>query len=271
MAGEAKTNAFMLASATVMIGPVASLYSLNPAIHSIGLVKNFSITASPAWTTLSQGVKNEEVYSVMTGNPVQATMEVFEFTGKNMSYGLGLDGSTLSAITTSDVTTTAVVGDGIVATFVMAALTDNSAGYPTGGYLYVQGAGGTDVVYIGKIVSATYAAGPHTTTVVVAAPVPTGMTFAIGSKISAVNRIDVGSTASQPYFSAKIVAILPENNEPLTILLPKIRIAKGFTVAFQSGTFGNLPYEFKAMDVVPSDPFYADFVGRGPGAMFGRM
>jgi hypothetical protein len=268
MAGEAKTNAFMLASATVMIGPQADLRKLNPAAHSIGLVKNFTISATPAYTDLMQGVKQELVYSLMTANPVQATMEAFEFTGKNLSYALGLDGSALAPITVTDVTNTQIVGDGTIAAVVLTALTDTSAGYPVGANVYIQELGGSDIVHLSKVTATVYSSISHTTTLTLATPIPVGVTFDIGSKVSVVNRINVGSTASQPFFSAKVVGILPEQNQPIIIELPKIRIIKGFSLAFTSGAFGNMPLEFKPHDLVPSDTFYAEFVGKGPVAVY---
>ena len=56
MAGEAKTDSFMLGAATVMIGAMADLYDLNPTDHSIGLVKNFS--------TLGTALKNLSIIAL---------------------------------------------------------------------------------------------------------------------------------------------------------------------------------------------------------------
>ena len=74
MAGLAKTDAFMLGDATVMIGAMADLLTLNTVEHSIGLVKEFMVKSEPGYTELTQGVKNTVVASVMTSNKVSATM-----------------------------------------------------------------------------------------------------------------------------------------------------------------------------------------------------
>ena len=77
MAGEAKTNAFMLGTATVMLGAQADLFDLNPTEHSIGLVKNFNLQVDQTYTELTQGVQNQIVFSVRTGNKVMNTMEAY--------------------------------------------------------------------------------------------------------------------------------------------------------------------------------------------------
>lgn len=242
-----------------MIGPQADLFSLNPAEHSIGLVKNFQITSEPNYLELTQGVKNNIVYSVMTSNPVKATMEVYEYTSKNLSYGLGLDGSSLQAKTAATLKT-AITGDGIIDDVVINAATDNSAQFPAGSYITLQ-KGGTDVVHVSRVVSATYAAGTSDTTIVIEHPIPTGMNFGAGDKVTSNNVVDVGSKAEQPYLSAKIIGILPDGNKPFAILMPKLRISRGFTLAFQTDNFGNLPFEFTPYELVATDPFYGDFDG----------
>jgi hypothetical protein len=269
MAGEAKTNAFLLATATVMLGTQDELWDLNPAAHSIGLVKNFSIQTTPKFTDLTQGVTNTVVYTVLTDNPVQATMEAYEYTAKNLSYGLGLDGSALAPITTTDVLKTAIVGDGSTThTVAIAAVADISAQYAVGSYVMIQGVGGTDLVFVAKILTSVFAT--DTQTLTLSQDIPTGVTFAAGAKVSVTHRIDVGTKVAQPFFSAKVVGILPENNEPCVILIPKLRVIKGFTLAF-SGQFGNLPFEFQPLELVTSDANYAEFANRGPVAIMSRQ
>lgn len=268
MAGEAKTNAFNLATATVMIGPQTDLLKLNVAEHSIGLVKNFQIQADPSYVELTQGVKNTIVYSVLNNNPVKCTMEVYEYTSKNLAYGLGLDGSGLAAITTTHVTDTDVVGDDTVKAFTISG-PDASADFVAGDWMVVQEVGGTDEVFVSKVVSAAFAT--NVTTVTVRDAVPTGMTLHAGALISKVNRVDIGSKADQPFLAAKISVVLPQDNEPLIVLIPKLRITKGFTAAFHTDQFGNLPYEFTPYELVNSDPNFADFGGKGVAAIFDRF
>ena len=272
MAGEAKTSAFMLSEATVMIGPQTDLFKLNPTNNSIGLVKNFNIMAEPTYTDLSQGTRNHLVYSVLTDNKVKATMEVFEYTGTNLAYGLGLDGSSISTITSTLVTSTLITGDGTIASVVVTAATDVHTSYPAGAWVYLLNQN-TDQLHLTRVATggATYSTG--TLTVPLVDPVPVGLTFPVGASFSLINQVPVGQKINQPFFSSKIVGIMP-NGEPLVVLIPKIRIIKGFSVMFANGgqnQYGNLPFEFQPYELVTTDPNYALYAGKGFASVLTRQ
>ncbi len=91
MQGAAKTDNFMLGSATVMLGPQADLFNLTEE-HSIGLVKNVTAKTTPGFVSLTQGVQNSLVYSVMNSNEVGLMAEMYEYTPRNIAYSLSLDG-----------------------------------------------------------------------------------------------------------------------------------------------------------------------------------
>lgn len=265
MAGEAKTNAFLLSTATVMIGPTADLFKLHPASHSIGLVKNFQMIAEPSYTELTQGVKNNIVFSTLTSNPVRCSMEAYEFTAKNLAYGLGLDGSSLDLVAAPLLTNASIAA--AATTALLADAGDTSEDFTAGTWVMIQEAG-SDRVHVAKLSgNATHATGVTTLTFT-GFPTPADVTFAAGSKVFRVNRIDVGSKAEQPFLGAKIIGILPEGNKPIAILIPKIRITKGFALAFQSDQYGNLPFEFTPYELVSTDTFYSEFVDKGVAAVF---
>lgn len=269
MAGEAKTNAFLLSTASVMIGPQSALWNLNETAHGIGLVKNFMIDASPTYTELTQGIKNNIVFSVLTNNPIKATMEVFEFTSKNLAYGLGLDGSALAAISTTDTLNASCSAASVTA--VMHTMTDNSAAYPVGAWVALQPAIGNALVHTTKITAAVYDGSGHTLTLTLRDAVPAGVNYVSGDKVSVFNRINVGSKADQPFLSAKIVGIMPDGNQAVVVMIPKLRVVKGFTLAFHSDAFQNLPFEFTPYELVSTDANYADFADLGPAAVFSRQ
>lgn len=247
MAGEAKTTEFMLGTATVMIGAQADLMDLTPAGHSIGLVKNVTITAEPTYTELTQGVKNSIVYSVMTQNAVRASMEVYEYTAKNLNYALGLDGSgyTPSAVasTTAGVTTTSAtsitvdVGDGAL--------------FSVGDWIMIPLS--EDNIIVRKITSIAIDA----LTFVGA----TTQEIPAGTVVKVSKTVDVGSKDNQPFMACKIVGVTAEG-EPITILFPKVRIVNGFNLAFTTDDFGNMPFEMTIYDLASTDAFYADFANR---------
>lgn len=273
MAGEALTNAFTLGSATVMIGPPSMLYDLTTA-NSIGLVKNFTISTTPTFLDLTQGAKGQIVYTSMTSNPAKASMEVFEYTAANLAYGLGLDGSTLAAAGASYPTTAVLTGSATpVTTATFTSATDVTALFPIGTWVSIQGAL-TDSVHYAKLTATTTVTGTapnmiHTITFT-GQGLKLNNNFPLGSKVTLVNRLDIGSTVDQPYHAAKIVAVLPDGSKPMGILIPKMRITKGFTAAFSDSNYGNMPFEFEPLAPVTTDPFYADFLGKGVASLMAQ-
>lgn len=256
MAGEAKTTNFMLGTASVLIGPMASAWNLTPSSHAIGLVKNFTITAEPSYTELRQGVKNSLAYSTMTGNTVKASMEVYEYTGANLSYALGLDGSGVAAQTVSNFTSAAsTTSNSTVFTFATAA---EANAFTVGDYVIIQN-GTDDQAWVRKISAKNTASAPYTVTVSTA--LPNTSAFPIGTNVRKVSAIDIGSKADQPFFSAQIIGKLADGSE-VRLILPKIRITNGFTMGFVTDNYGNLPFEFTLYDLVSSDALYNDFNGR---------
>jgi hypothetical protein len=75
--------------------------------------------------------------------------------------------------------------------------------------------------------------------------------------------VDVGSPAEQPFFAAKVLAVMPEANKPVALMFPKIRITRGFSMSFTTENFANLPYQFTPFDLLPQDPFYSTFRDKG--------
>jgi hypothetical protein len=247
MAGEALTNKFMLGSATVMIGPQADLMDLNPADHSLGLVKNFSVSGQPQFTDLRQGVKNQLVASVLTENTVRASMEVYEYTGRNLGYALTLDGADYPAPTVTSLVDTATTGSGAV----VDVTAGDGANFTAGDYILLDG--GADLVAVRKIASIA--------TDALTVDIDINSVFLAGAAVSVVNSLDVGSVAEPDYFSMQVVG-RAANNDPIVLLLPKVRITGGFTLAFGTDNFGNLPFEVTLFDKVSTDPLYADWADR---------
>lgn len=245
MAGEAKTSAFMLGTATVMLGAAADLFDLNPAANSIGLVKNFRVTAEPAYTDLTQGVKNSIVYSVMTGNTVRASMEAYEYTGANLAYALGLEGASFTAQTVNTTLAAPTIADAVALTVA------DETGFAADDYVLIQD-GNDDVVFPRKILST--AAG----TITVTQGIP--IILSAGATVKKANLIKVGSKEDQPFLAAKIVGTIADGTE-VALLCPKIRITNGFSLGFTTDNFDNMPLEFTFYDQVTTDPYYAEFAG----------
>lgn len=266
MAGEAKTSAFVLSQATVMIGATDKVFELTPAENSIGLVKNFTVTSEPTYTDLTQGVKNNIVYSVMTNNPVRATMEVYEFTSANMAYALGLQGADFQTNQSYELSATVAADDTTAET---EPGSDVASDFGQGDWIILQRQDAPDDIHLAKLDAAATYTDPTLSLSFNNWAVPTGHSgFGIGDLVKKVNRVDVGSKDEQPFLGAKVVGILPESNEPVTLIFPKLRITRGFNMAFTSDNYSNMPFEFTPFELVSSDTMYNEFKGKGVAALF---
>ena len=255
MAGEAKSDNFMLGVATVMIGPSAELFDLTPEKHSIGLVKNFQMQSDPQYTDLTQGVRNTRVFSVMTNNTVTASMEVYEYTARNIAYGLGLDGSGKQKVDATAKLDAEVDGSTTpVNSITIDAMPQDSEGNDAiaeGTYIMIS-ANNDDFTLVRKVTAV--AAMDLTLDKEIKVTLPAGATVYV------VNAVKVGGKENQPFFGAKVVGKLA-NGKLMSLLLPKVRITNGFNLQFSSQDYGNLPFEFDIYDLVPTDNHYVDFDG----------
>lgn len=250
MAGEAQSDAFLLGSATVMLGPQAELMNLNTA-HSIGLVKNIAVKTTPGYTDLTQGVKNTLVYSVMTSNKAMVDGEMYEFTSRNVGYALGIDGSGLTPTQvkgTVDVALAAPTAPALTAAVVSVG-TGEGADFSVGDTCFIR-VGGNDQVMVRKITSIT------TDDLTFATGFPIGIP--VGSVVEKVNVLAIGSLAEQPFLSCKIVGKMA-NGDDVAILIPKVKVTSGLSVAFKTDNFDNIPLQLEIYDLVATDPNYTMF------------
>lgn len=255
MAGEAKTDAFMLGTATIMLGALADLMQLGTD-QSVGLVKNVTMKSTPGFTDLTQGVKNTLVYSVMTANDVTIEGEMYEYTGKNMSYALGLDGSSVLPATVTTLVATALTAPTppAVTAAVLAVTAASGATFTAGDTCFVQ-IGTQDQVFIRKIVSIT----TDNITFDYGFPVA----IPVGTIVAKANVVAIGSLEDQPYLACKIVGTIANGNE-MVLLVPKVRVTSGISLAFKTDKFDFIPLQMKVYDLVSTDPFYTMFQTVGP-------
>jgi hypothetical protein len=258
MAGEAKTNAFMLGTATVMLGDREDLFDFTPANHSIGLVKNFNLTVDQSYTDLGQGLTNQTVFSVKTGSKVMATMEAYEYTGKNLTYALGMEGFSAGvAITASSsiIGTPSPTATGFTMTAALVDALNPDGDLVVGDYIKIQ-TGNNDQVLVRKVATITGAA------LTFVDPLPA--IPAEGATVAKMNVIPLGSSTAceDTFVAAKIVGTLADCSE-VVLLLPKVKVTKGFNMAFNSNDFQNLPLELTVYDLLADDDHYATFAEFG--------
>lgn len=258
MSGEARSSEFLLATATVMIGPRAEVMELTPELHSLGLAKNVQVTTEPQFVSLTQGVESLEVSSVNVSNPARISCEIYEFTARNLAYGAGIDasGTDYDPITTSAILGAPVTTGGASLTLATGSVAAN--GIVVGSFLTIQDTAVGDKVHVGKVGSIT----GEVITLAAGYTMPTTMAFAVATTtVYRVRNIKVGSQLTRPLFGAKLVGTMPESGEPITLIFPKVRITRGLGLSFQNENFSNMPFEFMPQALLPADSFYADFGG----------
>jgi hypothetical protein len=259
MFGLARTDDFMLSTATLMVGALGQVANLNPSTHAIGLVKNLVISQDTTLTELTQGITNDVVASLVTGNSITGSCEVYEYTSRNLAYGLMLDGTQAAFNANTLVHNPNAAINAAATTLTLA--TDLTTTYTVGSWIFIQDMN-TDRVHIARVSASAFATA--TTTVTFAGyAIPAGVTFpATTTRVGKVNKLD--SSPSNTNFSMKIVGQIADTfNTPVTILIPKAKITKGFSMAFNADNFGNLPFEFVPYVPVPTDPGYdANFAQR---------
>lgn len=254
MAGEARTSEFLLTTATVMIGPQSKVMELNPSQHSVGLIKNVQATANMNFTELTQGINAQIVSSVNTTNQAKITGEVYEYTARNLAYAAGIDssGTDYDPITDTFPLKTAITTGGAS----IALNTGDGAKWSAGDYGVIADTDNPDRLHVFKVQSIA----TDTLTLATAYAMPTTMTFGTATTIIyRVHSIKVGAVARQPTFGCKLVGLLPESGQPITMIFPKVKITKGLSVNFQTNDFANMPFEFTPYSLVAADPFFADF------------
>lgn len=242
-----KNAAFLLTSATVMIGKfgVDDVFALTPEAHSVGMVKNVKITMTSSEIELMNGIQQNLVDSQKTNVKLALNFEGYEFSARNLQLALGISGTTIQykrgALTANAgaAATELVIGSAPVlgeADTAITALGD----IPAGSTLLLQKAGETDFVYPVKTVGAATGTGPYTVTI---EALPSGITFAIGDSVWLANDMSVGDQAPMDYFNVKMSGVMSSNNKPIVVILPKVKILKGFDLNMSETAYGNLPFE----------------------------
>lgn len=254
--GLANTNRFMLGAATLLIGPQADLFNLTAASHSVGLIKNFTLTTEPSFVELTQGVKNTVVYSVMNGHAARVAAEMYEFTVKNLAYVAQMNGAALTPATNIETTLSA----GVTASSGSPATTfdvTSATGFAVGDWVLIQSPTNEADSVVRKISAIS------TNTITTNPNIQRNL--ASGSIVRRVNFVEIGTKTEQPFFSAMVLGQLA-NGEEIALALPKVRITNGLNLAFQTNDYGNFPLELAIYDLVSTDPHYSQF-GSTPAAI----
>jgi hypothetical protein len=175
-------------------------------------------------------------------------MEAYEYTAKNLAYALGVEGADLVIENTVTTTLSVAVDGGSPGSDDFTVV--SATGITVGKFVMLKADNEDDFI----VRRVTNVAGMVIT---VDRPLPD---LPSGTVVKVVNKIDIGSKDDQPFYAAKIAGKLA-NGDEIVILIPKMRIVRGFNLAFTTDDFGNLPIEFTVYDLVSTDIFYTAFDG----------
>lgn len=250
---EVQKSAFSLMSATLMLGDAFTddVFSLQPALHSVGMVSQIAITQNSNINELMNGVEQVSVAARRTGVKSNITGNVFEMTAKNIMRAQSLAGSPiqvkrghLTVAAAGSAASLTITSDPVPGEAASAIAT--LADIPSGAMLLLQRPGGeTDYVFPTKSSAATTGTDPYTTAIAGAFAIPAGMSFPIGTLVWIVSAVGVDDMDAESLYCAKITGTLADYNRPVTYVAPKVRIVKGFQLSFNETQFTSMPWELQ--------------------------
>ena len=223
---DVKNQKFVIGNATVMLAPYTeNVFALNPEDHSVGMVKSVTLEQQADQIMLKNGIQQITVDAQKSNVNMSVNFEGYEFDALNLTYALGIAGSTvkrlrgrlavsaLAAATSLTVESYPVPGDA-------ASLIDAAGDIPSGAVLMLQNPDQPDEVYPLTVTAATVASGGNFTVTTTAIPVAA----AAGWVVWVVNELEVGAFQQDDFFCAKIVGNLSANNEPIMVIIPKLKL-----------------------------------------------
>lgn len=278
---DVQKSAFSLTSATIMIGKafVDDVFSLIPATHSVGMVSEANVTIDSSITELLNGVAQVTVDAKRTGVSASITANVYEMTAQNFMRSQAMAGTAgaikrgvLTAAAAAEAVSLSVASDPIPgeAGSGITAVGD----IPSGSTILLQRPNGeTDYVFPTKTTAAaTVATDVYTLAIADNYKIPLGVTFPIGTRVWIVPAVSVGDIDADDQFCVKITGTLTSFDRPVTYVAPKVRMVRGFQIAFNETQYTSMPWEMKPLLLsateIASMPRGADIGTRRTGLLY---
>lgn len=252
---DVQKSAFSLSSATIMLGRAFTddVFSLTPSVHSVGMVSEANITLDSSITELLNGVAQVSVDAKRTGVSASITGNVYEMTAQNFMRAQAMAGAAtvvkrgvLTAPLAAAAVSISINSDPIPgeATSAITALGD----IPAGSTILIQRVNGEfDYVFPTKSSAAATGSGPYVIPIAGAYAIPAGMTFPAGSRVWVVQEVGVGDIDADDLFCVKVTGTLSNFDRPVTYVAPKVRMVKGFQIAYNETQYSSMPWEMKPL------------------------
>jgi hypothetical protein len=252
---DVQKSAFSLSSATIMLGEafVDDVFSLTPELHSVGMVSEVSIGIDSQITELLNGVQQVTVDAKRTGVSGSITGNVYEFTAQNFMRAQAMSGNAgaikrgvLSAPAAAAAVSLSIDSDPIPgeAGTEITAIGD----IPSGSTILIQRVDGEqDYVFPTKTSGAATGVGPYTVPIADPFDIPAGMSFEAGARVWVVPTVGVGNMDADALFCVKIAGTLTNFDRPVVYVAPKVRMVRGFQLAFNETAYASMPWEMKPL------------------------
>lgn len=277
---DVQKSAFSLSSATIMVGKAFTddVFGLTPALHSVGMVSEVNIGLDSQITELLNGVQQVTVDAKRTGVSGSITGNVYEFTAQNFMRSQAMSGAAgtikrgvLSAPAAAAAVSLSITSDpipGEAATGITAI-----GDIPSGSTLLLQRTGGeTDYVFPTKSTGAATGVGPYTVPIAAPYAIPAAVTFPAGTKVWVVTPVGVANMDADDVFCVKIAGTLTQFDRPVVYVAPKVRMVRGFQIAFNETSYASMPWEMKPLILsateVASSARLADIGTRQTGLLY---
>lgn len=251
--GSALGDGFVLNEATLMIGPLGSALDLTEEEHSFGLFKNMALTNDKTYQSLTQGVRQEPVAQVLTGDNWTLAGNGYEYNPRTIMYALGQAGYTAdptaprvkvtltapTAVAESTITVDATTGLAADDWIILSPINGN-----TDGLAYKIKSIAANVITLDRPLVSAVAVGDK----------------AVKSTLIMTN--DIESCSGANYYSAKIVSA-DVNCNPIVIIAPKVQITSGLNLTFGVSDYSNMNFQATPMALTRKDAGYEWYVAQG--------
>lgn len=274
---DPQKNAFMLASATIMMVPFGGtpVFDLVPANHSIGMAQEVSVNVESGEISLLNGVAQAVVDSRKTNVSAMISANVREYTAQNFMYAQGLSGtpvqikrgklasSAAAAATSLSVTSDPIPGE-------TASAITGTSDIPSGATLIIQDKNNPDRNFVTRTSGATTGTGPYAVAIAGNYALPAGVAFAADDYVWIVNEVGVADISEDQLMSVKIAGTLANFNRPIIAVFPKVRVTKGFQLSFTETEYGGMPWELRPLLLTSSEATgrLAEIGTRRPGIVY---
>lgn len=277
---DVQKSAFSLSSATIMLGDAFDddVFALTPEDNSVGMSSEVNIGIDSSITELLNGVQQVAVDAKRTGVAATITGNVFEFTAQNFMRAQAMSGT---ATQVRRGVLTAPAAAGAVSLSIATDPIPGEAGsgitglgdIPSGSTLLIQRVGGEqDYVFPTKTSAAATGTGPFTVPIADPYDIPANMSFVAGARVWIITPLGVGDMDADALFCAKVTGTLSNYDRPVTYVSPKVRMVRGFQIAFNETAYSSMPWEMRPLVMsageVATNPRFADIGTRRTGLLY---